>query len=157
MSAAVSYRIADLQDAESIAALSLKLQEIYAFPEYSEAGRRTMRRLSSADSTREHMERGDMYFLAECEEEFCGAIGVRNNSHIVQLFVDTKWHRRGIATRLWGLVQAACLDAGGKGAFTLNASTLAIPMYEKWGFRRTGSMQDREGVMTTPMRYESDV
>ncbi len=157
MSTAISYREANPQDAESVAALSLKLQEEYAFPEYSDAGRQRMRQLSSASATRDCLERGDMYILAECNQRLVGAIGVRDRSHIVQLFVDTRWQRQGIGTKLWRLAQAACLGAGGNGVFTLNASSFAIPMYEKLGFRRMGTIQDREGVVTTPMRYEPTV
>lgn len=70
--------------------------------------------------------------------------------------MDNVWHGRGIGGELWRRGKAACIDAGGSGVFTLNASSYAKPVYEKWGFKVTGGAQDRQGVITTPMKLVGD-
>lgn len=43
--------------------------------------------------------------------------------------------------------------AGNIGGFTVNASDYAVPAYEGLGLRRTGSTQERNGVLYNPMKF----
>lgn len=153
----LSYRRAEIADAAEISARALESQAEFAIHEYSDAGRERIKSLSLPHSIEQYFERGDIYFVAEHGKRIVGAIGVQGASHIVQMFVEKQWHRQGIGAELWRLCQAACLAAGNPGCFTLNASTYAIPVYERWGFEIVGERQNRAGIVTTPMKLEFDV
>ena len=151
MTSEISYRRAVIDDADAISRLILQSQEKYTFHEYSPGGRQFMRRICSGISIGEYMHRGDVYFVAEYQNEIVGVIGIRNLDHIGHNFVSDVWHKKGISTHLWELARNECIALGNAGSFTLRASTYAIPVYEKWGFVKTG-VADSGDVVSTPMR-----
>lgn len=125
----INYRLATSDDARRISELSVARQEKYAFPDYSDERIVRMRRLSSAEATRRNIEAGDLYILAEARNTLVGAIHIRDKSEIVQLFVDTQWHRIGIDTELWQRGKTAALENGGSGTFILRSSKYAVEVY----------------------------
>ena len=86
---------------------------------------------------------GFVYHVAIVDGALAGFIGVRGASHVYGLYVDRRFHRRGIARRLWETARAAALAAmpDHPGVFTVNASNYALPWYEALGFVRTAPMQ----------------
>ena len=96
---------------------------------------------------------GHFYHVAFEAGELAGFIAIRNNDHLYHLFVDRRWHRQGLARRLWDVARAAALARGGAGSFTVNASSFAVPVYEAFGFERTGPLQCVKGLKVNPMRF----
>lgn len=98
---------------------------------------------------------GYVYHGAEVEGTLAGFIAIRERSHVYSLYVDSRFHRRGIARRLWEAACAAALTPGHPGAFTVNASNHALPFYTALGFVPTAPMQ--VGVVRyNPMRLVLD-
>ena len=96
---------------------------------------------------------GHVYHVALDSGELAGFIAIRNNDHLYHLFVDRRWHRQGLARRLWDAARSAALAQGGSGSFTVNASSFAVPVYEAFGFERTGPLQCVKGLQVNPMRF----
>jgi GNAT superfamily N-acetyltransferase len=95
--------------------------------------------------------KGFVYHLAEVEGELAGFIAVRERSHVYSLYVDHRFHRRGIARRLWETARDAALGPGHPGAFTVNSSNHALPFYAALGFVPTAPTQ--AGIVRyNPMR-----
>jgi GNAT superfamily N-acetyltransferase len=94
--------------------------------------------------------RTPLCFVAVSGEEVVGVVrGLENR--LVNLFVDGKHHRQGIATRLVQRFEKACLTAG----FTeivLRGSLYATPFYEAVGYRKTTGVRDFHGLKVQPMR-----
>jgi len=94
---------------------------------------------------------GFVYHGADVDGVLAGFIAVRERSHVYSLYVDSRFHRRGIARRLWETARAAALDAAHPGVFTVNASNHALPFYAALGFVPTAPTQ--EGIVPyNPMR-----
>jgi GNAT superfamily N-acetyltransferase len=94
---------------------------------------------------------GYAYHGLEVEGVLAGFIAVRGRSHVYSLYVDSRFHRRGIARRLWETALEAALDPAHPGVFTVNASNHALPFYAALGFVPTAPTQ--EGIVRyTPMR-----
>ena len=148
----LTYRRAVAEDAEELSRLIIASQEQYTFHEFSETGRENMRRACSSDALHNYLCRGDIYFVAEAYGSVVGLIGIREHAHVAHNFVVASWHRRGVSTALWTLGREACMAAGNDGIFTLQASTFAIPVYLRWGFEKTGEMEEVGGIRSTPMR-----
>jgi GNAT superfamily N-acetyltransferase len=112
--------------------------------------------LSEYDETgfRGHVARGYAYQVATIGEEVAGFVAVRELTHLYHLFVDKRWHRQRLATRLWHAGRDAALAAGSPGFFTVNASRLAVPVYAAWGFVPTAPLQFVNGLYFVPMRLE---
>ena len=94
---------------------------------------------------------GYVYHVAEVGGELAGFIAVRQRSHVYSLYVDKRFHRQGIARRLWDAAREAALGPDHPGPFTVNASNHAVPFYESLGFVRTAPMQVST-VCYNPMR-----
>lgn len=88
------------------------------------------------------------YHLLEADGALAGVVGVRDGSHLYHLFVEERFHRRGLATRLW---EHARRDAGDPERFTVNASLIAVPLYERLGFAATGPVVVQDGIAFRPM------
>jgi ribosomal protein S18 acetylase RimI-like enzyme len=113
----------------------------------------TFLRENDEDGIRGYLAAGHVYHVA-CEAgEIAGFIAIRDNSHVFHLFTDKRWHRQGLARRLWDVARAAALERGAGGAFTVNASNYAVPVYEALGFARTAPTQCVKGLYFNPMRF----
>jgi len=98
--------------------------------------------------------RGHVYHVALVDGTLAGFVAMRDHSHLFHLFVGKRWHRRGLARALWETARDAALDAGGDGAFTVNSSNFAVPVYEAFGFVRVGPTQCVKGLYFNPMRLD---
>ncbi|HEX7035872.1 MAG TPA: GNAT family N-acetyltransferase [Pseudomonadales bacterium] len=132
----ITYRRATTEDAAGISALILESQRQFCFYEFSEEGQRLMSELCGTKAIRHYISRGDVCFVAVCNG------------------VAAAWHRRSISHRLWEMGRQECFCRGNKGYFNLRSSTYAIPVYEKWGFRRTGAADMDHGITSTPMELQ---
>jgi ribosomal protein S18 acetylase RimI-like enzyme len=102
---------------------------------------------------------GYVYHVAEVDGVLAGFIAIRERSHVYSLYVDKRFHRRGIARRLWDTAREAALADGDQpghpGAFTVNASNHALPFYASLGFVPTAPTQ--VGIVRyNPMRLVLD-
>ena len=84
-----------------------------------------------------------------CEYDGCiiGAIAA-GEKHINLLFVDGKFHRRGIARRLLEIM----IENYKPTMITVNSSPYAIEAYKKLGFVETDSEREENGIRFTPMK-----
>jgi GNAT superfamily N-acetyltransferase len=91
-------------------------------------------------------------FVACDGETVVGMINEKGGGHVSMLFVDKKYHRKGIAT---ALLNAIIDDLKSRGIFavTLNSSPYGIPFYEHFGFTATSQMQHKDGFLYLPMEY----
>lgn len=80
-----------------------------------------------------------------------GIIGARNMTHISLLFVDSEYHRRGIATMLMRQMFELTYREYGKREMTVNSSPYAVGFYHKLGFIDTDVEQTTDGIRYTPM------
>ncbi len=94
------------------------------------------------------------YYTATSGDTLRGVIALRDRAHVHHLFVAPDDHRRGIARALWEHAQAEARRPGERGAFTVNSSLHAVPVYERFGFCITGPETERNGVRFVPMRRD---
>lgn len=80
-----------------------------------------------------------------------GMISLRNETHISLLFVDRKYHKKGIGRMLIDYVSEYVWAEEGHSRITVNAAPYAVGFYHRVGFADTGTEQTREGVRYTPM------
>jgi len=121
--------------------------------ESSREGACTFLRENDEAGLRGYVAAGHVYHVAEDNGEIAGFIAIRADSHVFHLFIDKRWHRRGLARRLWHSAHDAALERGGDGVFTVNASNHAVPVYAAFGFERSAPTQCVKGLYFNPMRY----
>ena len=144
-------------DLPACAALLRASAREFIVHESSPEGACTFLRENDEDGIRGYLAAGFVYHVAEAGQDVAGFIGVRDDglekSHVFHLFIDKRWHGQGLARRLWDTARAAAVERGGSGAFTVNASNYAVPVYEALGFVRTAPTQCVKGLYFNPMRY----
>ncbi len=145
-------RAATPADAPAISALVLSLASYFladpARPEAAEAFFATI----TPEAIAGYMDGGRFrYHVAEAGGELAGAVAIRDGAHLYHLFVARRFHRRGLATRLWEHARAEALTHGNPGRFTVNSSLHAIPLYEHLGFTASGAAMVKDGLAFQPM------
>ena len=144
------------EDARAISVLARRVARRWILPDQpQDAGQALLERLGTR-ALRERMLEGQRFHLAWTGQTLAGIAEMREDRHLVQFFVGTRWQGRGIARRLW---QRAMVDAqrrAGTSRFTLNATRCAVPVYLHLGFQATGPEAfSPSGVLTTPMVLET--
>lgn len=149
-------RGATAADAEAISALvSSLLHALLADPDDVAAAEPFLATVTP-DAIRGYVTGGEFrYHVVEIDGQIRGAVAIRDASHLYHLFVDERFHRRGIARRLWEAASAAARDAGNPGRFTVNSSLVARPVYESFGFVADGEEVRKDGVAFVPMTLDT--
>ena len=144
-----SFAVRSLEEHEIPAALALawRVFSEYEAPDYSPEGTAEFYHCLHDESYLAGIE----YFGAFDRERLVGMAGIRrDNAHICFCFVDGKYHRLGLATRLFALVKE---EYAGR-SITVNSSPCGLPFYKSLGFIETDSEQTVNGIRFTPMIYK---
>ena len=84
-------------------------------------------------------------------EKLIGEIAIRpDRKHICFFFVDGRYHRRGIGTRMFRRL----LEDYPNETITLNSSPYGLPFYKAIGFVPIDEERTVNGIRFTPMKYE---
>ena len=93
-----------------------------------------------------------MYMVSMSRCVVSGVVGLRDCTHLLHLFVDPRFQRQGVGRRLWDEIKDQALLFGNTHGFTVNATSFAVPVYERFGFRPSGPRIETDGIAYTPMR-----
>ena len=139
-------------DAEAIARLIASFQsELTDDP--SGAGAEVYLASVSAQAEREYLTSPRYrYLLAYAGSQLAGFIAIRDGSHLFHLFVERAHQRQGIARLLWERALCELCAPSSEGAFTVNSSLSAVPVYQAFGFAPAESLQSVHGISFLPMR-----
>ena len=92
-------------------------------------------------------------FVALDGEKIVGMITLRDITHISLLFVDEKYHRKGIGRALMQYLENYLLTELQASRVTVNASPYGVDFYHRLGFRDLHPEQRRDGIIYTPMEF----
>jgi GNAT superfamily N-acetyltransferase len=148
----MEFRAGSPPDAEAIAGLIASFQgELTNDP--SGAGAERYLASVSVQAEREYLASARYrYLLAYSGSQLAGFIAIRDGSHLFHLFVERAHQRQGIARLLWERALRELCAPGSEGAFTVNSSLSAVPVYQALGFAPAGSLQSLDGISFLPMR-----
>lgn len=125
---------------------------IYEAPEYSKEGIQAFKNFVRDPILKSLFIDGKYKVLAAFDGKLMvGIIGARNETHISLLFVDSEYHRRGIARNLVYMMFEQTKNEYGKREMTVNSSPYAVGFYHKLGFIDTDVEQTTDGIRYTPM------
>lgn len=136
-----------------MAILIRRVARRWILPDQSrKAGQAFISRIS-AKGLRERMLEGQRFYLGYVGDALVGLSGMRDDCHLVHLFVSTRYQGQGIARRLWQRTMRDAMRRAGTHRFTLNATRCGLPVYLRLGFRATGPEQvAHHGLRVTPMK-----
>ena len=143
-----SFTVRELSDEEIHAALDLAWDVFseYESPDYSDEGSEEFRKCLHDKAYLSGMK----YYGAFDGRKLIGEIGFRpERGHICFFFVDGRYHRLGIGTRMFRFL----LDNYASKTITLNSSPYGLNFYQAVGFAPTDEEQTVNGIRFTPMVY----
>jgi GNAT superfamily N-acetyltransferase len=95
---------------------------------------------------------GEYQLFVACDgKKLVGMVSLRNETHISLLFVDEKYHKRGIGRSLLEYISDYVKNEEGHRLLTVNAAPYATGFYHRIGFVDTGKLQMNDGIYFTPM------
>lgn len=92
-------------------------------------------------------------FVALDRNKIVGMATLRSCAHISLLFVDEKYHRRGIGRALMQYLTNYLLTEVGVCRVTVNAAPYGVGFYHRLGFRDLRPQEKRDGIIYTPMEF----
>ena len=143
------FTIRRLSEDERQAALDLAwvVFSEYESPDYAPEGTEEFRKCLHDEAYLS----GLHYYGAFDGEKLIGEIAIRmGKKHICFFFVDGRYHRRGIGTRMF----RDLLEDYPNETITLNSSPYGLPFYKAIGFVPTDEEKTVSGIRFTPMKYE---
>lgn len=119
-------------------------------PEYSIEGVQEFKEYVAFDAMQQRIKAKELKLWSyHQDEKIVGVIGVRLPAHISLLFVESAYHRQGIARKLY----QTALSTIGEPAVTVNSSPYALSVYQRLGFEETSEEQVVNGIRFIPMKY----
>ena len=147
MKSEVSIRKLSEEEISTALDLAWRVFSEYESPDYGEEGIEEFRKCLHDEGYLAGIE----YYGAFDGERLIGLVGIRSDKkHICFFFVDGKYHRRGIGTKLFKAVRQDYPNQ----TITLNSSPYGVPFYHALGFTDTDKEQTVNGIRFTPMKYE---
>lgn len=92
-------------------------------------------------------------FVALDGKKIVGMLTLREESHISLLFVDEKYHRRGIGRALLQYLSHYLLTEVRASRVTVNSSPYGVGFYHRLGFRDLRPQEKKDGIIYTPMEF----
>lgn len=150
----IKVRYAHREEWDDAMAVAWKTFLKFEGPDYSEEGIRNFYNFIT-ESTLYKMFLNGVYqlFVAETDGKIVGIISIRENHHISLLFVDEKYHRRGVGKALISYVCNYLLTELAQERITVNASPYGVGFYHRLGFRDLGPETVSDGIRYTPMEF----
>lgn len=152
------YELRKVKSDEVDEALSLALETFMEFeaPDYKPEGAETFRALLSDENFIQGYKRGICPMYAAFDNgKIIGLIGMRENkTHINLVFVKKEYHRKGIATEIFGfLLEDLRREKPELSEITLNSSPYGLPFYLHLGFIPQSEELEKDGIRYTPMKF----
>jgi GNAT superfamily N-acetyltransferase len=149
----MKIEIATAEYSNQLSELVLSASEELRGIDFNEEG---WNRFLSANTPRELDKRlCDSAFKVFCCVELgqiLGFIAIKDHEKIDQLFVLPDARNRGVARLLWETAKQNALENGAFGKFWLRSSSVAMPVYQKFGFKPEGERQVFGGIRFQLMR-----
>ena len=150
MKSEVSIRKLSEEEISTALDLAWRVFSEYESPDYSKEGIEEFKKCLHDEQYLAGLE----YYGAFDGNRLIGLVGIRSDKkHICFFFVDGKYHRRGIGTKLFKAVRQDYPNQ----TITLNSSPYGVPFYHALGFTDTDKEQTVNGIQFTPMRYGKDM
>lgn len=140
------------EDAAAIGVWVRRVARQWVVPDQPQAAGRALLQRLGARAIRARIEAGQRFHLAYLGGVLVGVAAMRDDEHLVQFFVGTRYRGRGIGRKLWMRAKHDAIRRAGTRCFTLNASRCAVPVYQCSGFSPVDAVRSSPaGVLSTPM------
>ena len=120
---------------------------VSAIGDFTDEGWEMLERTNTIEAVQNRFN-SEKYFALICEVGGLpvGYLAMIDYEKIDHMFVLAEYRERGIATKLWAEAHEICSASGYGRYYWVRSSTYAEPVYESFGFRRSGERQSSSGI-----------
>lgn len=145
----MKIKLLDKKRINEIIELVNKISKKYVTYDFSEEGKISFSKINKEEF---YNNKYILTYVALYEDEIVGMISFDiSRSHICLLFVDEKYFKQGIPTKLVETIEKLSIDD-----IHVNASDDALSFYQKYGFLAVDQRQTKDGITYTPMIKKID-
>lgn len=121
--------------------------------DYTEEGIRHFFEFITDDNLHQAFLKGTYQMMVALDsEQIIGAASIRNRNHLSLLFVDERYHKRGVGKALMSRLCEYLKTEEGERRMTLKAAPYAVDFYRKIGFHPTTNKEEvYSGIRVTSM------
>lgn len=148
----MSIRKAQTCDVEALRSVIMQAVKPHRHVDFDEDGWDNFCKPNDIESIQKRIESKEYLTLCFLQEnKIVGLIGIHNNEKINQLFVIPASSKQGVATKLWQAAKSICDANNGTGKYWVKSSTMAVSLYEAFGFHLVGELKKENGITYYPM------
>ena len=148
----MSIRKVTIKDAKEIQSLILRAAEPETNADFDEEGIKNFIKPNELSSIKERIVSEEYLTLCFMEDEnIVGIITMHANEKLDQLFVAPSSRNKKVSKQLWLAAKEICSENGNNGKYWVKSSTIAVPVYESFGFHLYGARQKKNGIVYYPM------
>ncbi|MFB6318736.1 GNAT family N-acetyltransferase [Saccharicrinis sp. FJH54] len=137
---------------QEISRLIRKVYDEFVAPDYTENGNTIFYDWIAPEKIAKRQKDQINLLVASIGTVIAGMIEIRDNRNVTLLFVDKKYHGKGMAGALFRSALQMCLSRDKDlDTFYVHASPFSIPVYERLGFKASGEIQEEQGITYLPM------
>ena len=152
--APVLIRKAVITDWDEAMELAFRVFLKYEAEEYGPEGIRNFAQFVTDEDLKKMFMIGEyLLFVAVKAGKVIGLISLRSGNHISLLFVDERFHRKGIGTLRVKKLQEYMLQNTKQQKLTVFAAPYGVPFYHRLGFVDMGKETRKDGIIYTPMEF----
>jgi GNAT superfamily N-acetyltransferase len=143
----MSVRIAQCDDAAEIHSLVMRAVEPETNSDFDAEGVRYFLKSNALSAIQGRLQSDDRLTLCYIENGAIVGIMALHMHHVIdQLFVDPSHRNKNISTKLWQAAKALCSERGNNGHYQVKSSSMAVPVYQSFGFKLASGLQTRNGI-----------
>jgi GNAT superfamily N-acetyltransferase len=152
----MTIRKAEISDAEGIQSLISRAVVPESNTDFDNEGVKHFNGTLEIEAIKERILHNEYLMLCYFKEcKIVGMIAIYSRNKLSQLFVDPAARKQNIARQLWSAADQTIKAQGGNGNYWVKSSTMAIPVYESFGFRLDGDQQKKDGNIYYSMLLQS--
>ncbi|MGD8589713.1 MAG: GNAT family N-acetyltransferase [Chromatiales bacterium] len=146
----ITYREMNTGEEQAVCDLVTQVFDEYVASDYEQDGMEEFFRFANPDALKKRMQSGGFVLVAQRADTLVGMLEFFPPDCIAMLFVSVR--RQGIAKALMtqAISKARSLDPE-LSKLIVHSSPYAVPIYQKMGFRKSGSVRTENGITYIPM------
>lgn len=144
-------------DAEALSELALSAAQELRETDFSAEGwQHFVNTVSPSELSRKITSKEFLVFRCSAQGRVLGFLALKDGEKVDQLFVRPDARNKGIATSLWQTAKAAAAQRGPSGRFWVRSSSVAVPVYQRFGFVCAGERTSFNGIHFQLMQLAPD-
>lgn len=151
----MTIRKAQFEDAAAIRALIINAVQPQSNPDFNEEGVKQFLKPNEISAIQQRLQDKDYLTLCFCKDKvIVGIIAMHQHQFLSQLFVSPDARRMKVSRQLWQAAKAMCEGNGHTGDYQVKSSSMAVPVYQSFGFKLKGGRQQHKGMVYYAMTLE---